>query len=118
MIPTRVQRSRRAGAKLPESTLCCTRPAFWSNPFTGDNAAKWFRLWLIEFPHVSASHVAGMAANNGERLSLDRIRNSTGMIYHRALDELRDYQHLACWCPLDAECHVDALIELLKRNPK
>jgi hypothetical protein len=30
-----------------------------------------------------------------------------------SLDELREYDHLSCFCPLDQKCHIDVLIEML-----
>ena len=80
-LPDRVQRSRRKGARLPPNTLCCTRPAKWSNPYTT----------LEEFAARLDEHLVG------------------------DLPELLAYDHLACWCSLDKECHVDVILDRLRK---
>ena len=30
----------------------------------------------------------------------------------KGIEELREYDYIACWCSLDADCHADALVEL------
>lgn len=32
------------------------------------------------------------------------------------LESLRQYDFLLCWCPLEDDCHVDVIIELLRER--
>ena len=116
-VPKRVQRKRTKGSKLPPNTLCCTRPSKdWSNPIIGKDAAKWFRLWLTEFPNVTAYSIVSFATENGDDVSLHNKFASgltTAAHFFDRLDELRQYDNLACFCGLDKDCHVDTLIWLL-----
>ena len=114
-IPTRIQRSRTKGSKLPANTLCCTRPGPWSNPFIGKDAAKWFRIWLVELQGLRAAIMLNIASVNGDDLQLHKSAdpNQTAMLYLDRLEELRQYDHLGCWCGLGDDCHCDTYIELL-----
>jgi hypothetical protein len=83
---TRIRLSRRKGFRLPRGAVVVSRPTKWGNPFKGRAAVSKYRRWLKGFP-------AGKA------------------IAAAAKRELRGKQ-LACWCPLDRECHADVLIEI------
>ena len=114
-IPTRVQRSRAKGSKLPKNTLCCTRPNPWSNPLVGKDAAKWFRYWLLDFPEETASDACDFARLHSPDLRRHKSAdpNQTAMWYLNNIEDLRQYEHLGCWCGLDDDCHCDVYIELL-----
>ncbi len=119
-IPTRVQRRRTKGSKLPANTLCCTRPGFWSNPLVGKDAAKWFRLWLVEYPEAWAYELADMARSCGDDVRLRKFAApyEKGQRYLDNLERLREYDHLGCWCGLDVDCHVETYRELLTDHRK
>ena len=114
-IPTRVQRSRTKGSKLPANTLCCTRPAPWSNPIVGKDAAKWFRIWLVEHPGWIVGSILSLARQHGAGLHLHESADlfQTAQHYLFNLEDLRQYDHLGCWCGPEDACHVDTYIELL-----
>lgn len=102
----RVQRRRTAGSKLPEGAVYVGRPTKWGNPFSAKQAAEAgygdghkmavyaFREWLRGNPDFVA----------GENL---RRRQAI-------LNDIRELRgaDLACFCPLDRECHADVLLEL------
>lgn len=92
----RIRLSRKKGWKLPEDAVSCARPHRYGNPFivatptnggniTRDQAVAMFRKALIE----------------------GRLQFTVAEIKR----ELRG-RSLACWCPLDQQCHVDVLLEL------
>lgn len=116
-VPKRVQRSRKKGSKLPPNTLCCTRPGPWSNPIVGKNAdaAKWFRIWLVKHPRWIAGSLLSLARQNGASLRLHKSScfYQTTHRYLDNLEQLRQYDHLGCWCRLEDDCHCDTYIELL-----
>ena len=89
--PIRVQRRRTKGWRMPENTVSVTRGpgSTFGNPF--DTAAA-FRDWL-----------AGIGQ--------DWQGSVSRSVVLARLPELRG-KNLACWCPLDAPCHADVLLEL------
>lgn len=83
---TRIQRRRTKGFKLPEGTVCCTRPGLLGNPF--ETAEQYQRRWYFrDIPNWST-----------QREHLYEIARDPSI------------KHLACWCPLDKACHVDVLV--------
>ena len=111
MTPVRVQRSRKAGSKLPPNTVCVTRGRGmkWGNPFTikayrdaGYRGTDFqaatvcvaaFRAWMIGEPHWAHG------ANLKPPPDVSELRGKS----------------LACWCPLSSPCHADVLLELANR---
>ena len=96
--PVRVQLRRTKGWRMPPNTVSVARPGKWGNPFRvgidGDaERCVWkFRRWhgyLIDAPPRGVCSVPPP----------------------RSYGELRG-KNLACWCPLDAPCHADVLLEL------
>lgn len=114
-IPKRVQRKRTKDSKLSPNTLCCTRPGFWSNPFIGKDAAKWFRYWLLDFPEDTADQACSFARIHSSDLRLHQLADphQTACRYLDNLEELRQYDYLGCWCGPDDDCHVDTYLKLL-----
>jgi hypothetical protein len=95
--PKRVQLSRRKGARLPQTAINVARPGPWGNPFRiGDVGPDGERI------ETRTQAVALYRANVS--------RPPAGHSY----EELRGHD-LACWCPLDAACHADVLLE--RANP-
>lgn len=102
-MPTRIQRKRTKGWKLPEGAVCVTRPGRWGNPFivspkaragarsgceyfcvpTVQDAVECFREMMLQSPERTAS----------------------------AIEELRG-KDLACFCKLGEPCHADVLLEI------
>lgn len=91
--PTRIQRKRTAGWKMPENTVYVGRPGMWGNPFTGPDAAEKFGLALYDLSQCPA------AAYERMKKIRDRLSDLTG-------------KNLACWCKPGQPCHADALLEL------
>lgn len=100
-MPKRIQRRRSAGWRMPAGAVYVGRPTVWGNPwtvagareagFTGDDRAL-AALCVACFRRALRLRLPAVAP------ALERI------------DELRG-RDLACWCPLDAPCHADVLIE-------
>ena len=84
--PVRLQRSRAKGARLVSPNgrkiVVCTRPGKWGNPF---RTAAEYREWV-------------------------KHRKQQQFV-EDAKSQLRGCD-LACWCRLDADCHVDTLLEI------
>jgi hypothetical protein len=106
MSPTRIQRQRTKGWRMPEGAVYVGRPSAFGNPFSigpdiyrNEIAVRLYREQLtaaIERPWGPAVICLEF------RIMADRLPRLRG----------RD---LACWCPLDVPCHADVLLELANR---
>ena len=85
----RIQRKRSKGSRLEAGAVCVTRPGRYGNPF--ETAAE-FRSWL-------AGEMARPELDGRRRWILEHVRELRG-------------RKLACFCPMDADCHADGLAEL------
>ncbi len=93
VVPVRIQRRRSKGWRMPPGAKYVGRPTRWGNPWTlADHGAAALTLYRA---HARALHRAGRSF----------------------LDELREFEALACWCRPGDPCHVDVLIELLQEAP-
>ena len=113
--PKRIQLRRTKGWRKPEGAVVVARPSRWGNPFRvadcieagfayGEDDARQicvaaFRAWLTGNRWADGS---GPAADK---------RHAD---YLASIPELRGHD-LACWCPPDAPCHADVLLELANR---
>lgn len=82
--PKRIQLQRARGWKLPRNAVVVARGSKWENPYEGlpDSIGQF--LFDLEFGRLS--------------FSVEDVRR-----------ELRG-RTLACWCPLNLECHADILL--------
>lgn len=92
-MPTRIQRRRTAGWRMPAHAVYVGRGSKWGNPHRCDptragraDAVRAYRHWLA-------------STTQGQRLA------------DQARVELRGYD-LACWCPLNHPCHADVLLAI------
>lgn len=109
--PVRVRLSRARGWRLPPNTVAVARPTKWGNPWRvgepgipdAKEAARMFRAAVLGF------------TSNG---SFCRPQARPGSYIRRIIDEAPTLRgkNLACWCPLDAPCHADALLDLANRS--
>ena len=93
-MPERVRLSRAKGWRKPENTVTVARPSRWGNPF------------------VIREHGGGLTRE--EAVARFRAALLAGRLPFTA-DEVREElrgKDLACWCPLDAACHGDVLLEV------
>lgn len=92
-IPQRGQRRRTAGWQMPPNSRYVGRPTKWGNRFpvgpgmTLEQSLANYRYWLED-------------------------NLSVGLL---DLDELRGYDQLLCWCSLSKACHVDLILERMRR---
>lgn len=103
MKPQRIQLSRRKGWRMPPNTIKVARPSTWGNPF---------RVGGID--HKTGENITDAA--HAVRLFRERWFEGNDpswkdIMREAAIEELRGH-NLACWCPLDAPCHADVLLEI------
>lgn len=114
--PRRIQRKRAAGWQMPEGAVYVGRPTKWGNPFgMSDRYTRESPLW----PYVAmvlpggADDLVAITA-----LSRELVVAAHGWWFieqpHLMLTVAEELsgRDLACWCPLDAPCHADMLLEM------
>lgn len=120
-MPTRIQRHRTRGWRMPPGAVYVGRSTKWGNPW---------RIVPVHDAHFAFSDAADVIhAVTGDSLGrFDRYTRSprTGAPYwavqgyrrdlptelvEAARAELRGHD-LCCWCPLDQPCHADVLLEI------
>jgi hypothetical protein len=106
MRPQRIQRKRTAGWRMPEGAVYVGRPSKWGNPFR----AGAFRF--LTGPKAGQK----MDAADAVKAFRNRINLVEGEeVIARIRKELAG-KDLVCWCPLDAPCHADVLLEIANRD--
>ena len=106
-LPTRIQRKRTKGWKMPANTVYVGRPTKWGNPFR------------LGQPNADDCMVCGDRAEAvvKYRSELVTFPSDASFVYCTVEEiqaELRG-KNLACYCPLDQPCHADILLELANR---
>jgi hypothetical protein len=109
-MPERIQRQRVKGWKLPENTVCVTRPGRWGNPFRlGDTVQRFSKEKICETLVIKTNEQAVAAYR--EWIDGHLANPPAAKIIRDGLTELRG-KNLACFCPLGSPCHADVLLEL------
>ncbi|EOM77926.1 DUF4326 domain-containing protein [Rhodococcus rhodnii] len=115
--PKRIQRKRTRGWRMPENTVYVGRPTKWRNPFAVDDGFVYRIGALTTMARGRAEAVLlykrGLAADHYQ-LRYEGGDWRTNVIPTSVDDIRRELagRDLACWCPLDAPCHADVLLEL------
>jgi hypothetical protein len=130
-MPDRIQLRRAKGWRMPPGAIYVGRPTIWGNPFAahdwraafravtlgcrGDRdgrneaAVRLYRMWL------SLDGTEWIRLSQDNRTWFEREILTVRAPTPPALDDLRRAlrgHDLACWCPLDAPCHADTLLEV------
>lgn len=93
--PKRIQRRRTKGWRMPEGAVSVTRPGKWGNPFIVGHDSPY--QWAPDAA-TAVRWYRDLLSKNYELAEAARV-------------ELAG-KDLACWCPLDAPCHADVLLEV------
>lgn len=107
MTARRIRLSRARGWRLPPGAVVVSRPGPWGNPFrvgpgrSAERCVEMYRLMVSGYFELTDAH--GYAAQRAA--------------WRHVLDHVEELRHrdLACWCPLDAPCHGDVLLEIANR---
>jgi hypothetical protein len=102
--PTRVQRKRTKGWRMPPNTLYVGRPTVWGNEFTAT------MLDVFDRPLGRQR-----AVDLYEAATLRWVEDYDDREAVEAFVAPLRGKNLACWCPLDQPCHADVLLELTVR---
>ena len=95
MSAHRIQRSRAKGWRMPENTVCVTRPGRWGNPFEiaeGRTPAE------AVFQYNEALEAGKLS------FTIADVRRELGG------------KNLACWCRPGSPCHAVTLLRIANAN--
>lgn len=120
-LPVRIQRKRTKGWRMPENTVCVTRPGHWGNPFcVGETSNKaMLRKWDWS---LKPGHWDGICPTAEEAVRRFRCCIAfDGASAWLAKEELRG-KNLACWCAIHRDdeyvpCHADVLLSIANNIP-
>jgi len=122
MTPRPLQRKRTKGYRYPEGVkvLTVTRGTVYGNPYAikehkHANGSVFYvlrpdgKVSMRDF--ISHKDAARFAAEEYREYILG-ICDRSPAIYAAMMQDVMRHDYIACWCPLDAPCHRDALIKL------
>jgi len=92
--PTRIQRRRTRGWRMPSNTVYVGRGSKWGNPY--------------RVGHPLDAEAAVLAYR-------DYLKGPRADYIRATIAELRG-KNLACWCALGQPCHADVLLEFANRG--
>lgn len=119
-MPERIQRKRTKGWRMPVGVVYVGRPSYYGNPFhVGETTpATWHEPFAAVHVRDAAHAVELLRSYLAWRAS--RVDEQPGWSSQRGPhfpweDQIRRLlrgRTLACWCPPDAPCHADVLLEI------
>lgn len=102
-MPKRIQRKRTAGWRLPDNTICATRPGRFANPYRiGDHSFD-VRNPEESFEITRENCLTLFCSYAEQRLQIEPTW----------LNPLAG-KDLACWCKPEEKCHADVLLEMVR----
>lgn len=114
-MPKRIQMSRQKPwrAENPDAVIVA-RPSKWGNPYKVGEPTGWYGPddKPILTDHTFAMILFKSLANADDLWWDEGEQYLTREVIRRELGG-RD---LACWCPLDRDCHADALLQIANRT--
>lgn len=113
-MPTRIQRKRTKGWKMPANTVYVGRPGEWGNPFqvgdfvrVGDGKTSAFAYLKTNRQYATASYTEIKTIEEAVELYRKYLTNYPP----HDIGGLKG-KNLACWCKKGEPCHADILLEI------
>lgn len=114
--PTRIQRKRTKGWRMPEGAVYVGRGSKWGNPYAPGYTCCFGGAMMLE----GSDHWEACAAPRMRERCPDQ---ATAVAWFRELLLSKPYmpararhflrgRNLACWCPPEQPCHADVLLEI------
>ncbi len=112
MKPERVQLRRAKGWRMPPNTMKVDRTTKWGNPFvvgvhgTREECWRWFAIMLNGMLVLGWKEADGSWHADKQQEYQKFVRKNRHLLIGK---------NLACWCPPDAKCHADILLDVGKK---
>lgn len=101
---------------MPEDAVYVGRPTRWGNPYRIERESAW------EFTvRTDTSIIGTFEAEHSARYWAAMSYRAWWSERPVSNEEIREHlagRDLACWCPLDAPCHADVLLEIANRGDR
>ena len=120
----RIQRTRRKGFKLPQHTVCISRPSHWGNPFVVTQTDKnYFRVFIrMKISPGDCATLARILTQNGPAgfVTKHEASGHAAKLFGKLMEampanyQLSDFDgvdYIACFCKEGEPCHGDVIIE-------
>lgn len=112
--PIRIQRSRKAGWRMPQNTVYVGRPTRFGNPFFVSNVIRLSDPDMLFAAFGPAGTQIGEAYydyNEAAKYAVELFRELLEREMQPADKEQLRGKNLACWCKAGDPCHADVLLE-------
>lgn len=109
--PSRIQLRRTKGWRMPPNTVKVDRTTRWGNPFSSSAYSQDDKVRLFRIAASGAMPIDFAAKLVRVPAILDLANAQVERVAALPFSDLRG-KNLACWCPPDAPCHADVLLEL------
>ena len=132
-MPSRIQRLRSKGWRMPPGAIYVGRPTEWGNPFSVRSPAASLAAAATggrgnvprDLAHgVIALYVRWLAGAPIEcpitAIMAQKEWEAAGQPTPPTVEQIRRQlagRDLVCWCPLDQPCHADVLLEIANADP-
>lgn len=103
MKPTRIQRRRTRGWRMPPGAVYVGRGTKWANPYQVAKGPD--GMWLVACP--DGGSIRRYTRREWLATRPDLIAEARRELSGRPL---------ACWCPLDRPCHADVLLHVANQE--
>ena len=125
-VPTRIQRTRRKGYRMPENSKSICRPGAWGNPFKViKHDADHYRVSVVAKKYWHKELLTYILTNSGPAGFKTKAEAAAhaAKLFGILIDDfpekypLSDFdgvKHIACFCALNEPCHGDEIIKRLK----
>lgn len=115
-MPKRIQRRNTKGWRKPEGAVYVGRGSKWSNPYKPGNTYT-----IVTGPYTQTRLMTVRVESMEDAARLYRVVIKRGWSPSVAPSDEVIRRELAghdlmCWCPLDAPCHADVLLDIA--NPE
>lgn len=102
----RIQRKRLKGWRQPPNTRYCGRGTKYGNQH---KIIVTLDGWVVDGVKFQTRYDAQKYSVEKYKMDvLEELKRNPAYF-----DELKGYENLSCFCPLEMPCHVDAIIEFL-----
>jgi hypothetical protein len=105
MKPVRIQRKRTKGWKMPENTVCVTRPGKWGNSYHGEDAIQKFEDCILNNV-MTYFYIENKEEANKQFYRFKWMSENLHLLKGK---------NLACFCKFDKPCHSDVLLRLANK---